>query len=63
MRCLGPPCNLGLHCWRDPSGKRHYKLRTYHLKALVGLMQQGHFLKSQNNVPEDIREQLFAEEH
>jgi hypothetical protein len=63
MRCPGPPCNLGPHCWRDPFGKRHYKLRTHHLKALVGLVQQGHALKSHNDVPEDIREQLYAEEH
>jgi hypothetical protein len=63
MRCPGPPCNLGPHCWRDPFGKRHYKLRTHHLKALVGLAQQGHTLKSHDDVPEDIREQLYAEEH
>jgi hypothetical protein len=42
MRCPGPPCNLGPHCWRDPFGKRHYKLRTHHLKVLVELVQQGH---------------------
>jgi hypothetical protein len=62
LRCPGPPCNLGPHCWRDPFGKRHYKLRTHHLKALVGLVQQGHALKSHDDVPEDIREQLYAEE-
>jgi hypothetical protein len=61
MRCPGPPCNLGPHCWRDPFGKRHYKLRTHHHKALVDLVQQGHALKSHNDVPEDIREQLYAE--
>ncbi|KAF2844062.1 hypothetical protein T440DRAFT_410910 [Plenodomus tracheiphilus IPT5] len=62
MRCPGPPCNLGPHCWRDPFGKRHYKLRTHHLKALVGLAQQGHILKTHDDVPDDIREQLYAEE-
>jgi len=25
MRCPGPPCRLGPHCWRDPIGKKHYK--------------------------------------
>jgi hypothetical protein len=44
-------------------GKRHYKLRTHHLKALVDLVQHGHVLKSHNDVPEEIREQLYAEEH
>jgi len=29
MWCLGPPCSLGPYCWRDPHGKRHYKLRTH----------------------------------
>jgi hypothetical protein len=62
LRCPGPPCNLGPHCWRDPFGKKHYKLRTHHLKALVELVQQGHALKSHNDVPEDVREQLYAEE-
>jgi hypothetical protein len=63
MRCPGPPCNLGPHCWRDPFGKKHYKVRTHHLKALVELMHQGHTLKSHDDVPEDIRELLYAEEH
>jgi hypothetical protein len=35
MRCPGPPCNLGPYCWRDPYGKKHYKLRTHQLKALI----------------------------
>jgi hypothetical protein len=29
LRCPGPPCNLGPHCWRDPFGKKHCKLRTH----------------------------------
>tara|TARA_R110002003_G_scaffold3054_1_gene24790 strand:- start:2337 stop:3023 length:687 start_codon:yes stop_codon:yes gene_type:complete len=62
LRCPGPPCNLGPHCWRDPFGKKHHKLRTHHLKALVELVQQGHTLKSHDDVPEDIRDQLYAEE-
>jgi hypothetical protein len=39
LRCPGPLCNLGPHCWRDPFSKKHYKLRTHHLKALVELVQ------------------------
>jgi hypothetical protein len=61
MRCPGPPCNLGPHCWRDPFGKQHYKLSTHHLRALVRLVEQGHQLQSHDDVPEDIREQLYAE--
>lgn len=35
MRCPGPPCNKGPYCWRDPVGKKHYKLNIRHLKSLV----------------------------
>jgi hypothetical protein len=63
MRCPGPPCNLGPHCWRDPFGKKHYKLRTHHLKALIELVQQGLVLNTHDDVPEEIRDQLYAEHH
>ncbi|KAJ8108526.1 hypothetical protein OPT61_g8114 [Boeremia exigua] len=62
MRCTGPPCNLGPHCWRDPFGKKHYKLRTHQLKALIRHVQQGGQLQSHDDVPEDVRQQLYAEE-
>jgi hypothetical protein len=62
MQCPGSPCDLGPHCWRDPTGKKHYKLRTHHLKALIDYVEQGHRLVSQEDVPEYVREQLMAEE-
>ena len=62
MRCPGPPCSLGPHCWRDPFGKKHYRLRTHHLKTLIELVQNGYVLNSQEDVPEDVRGQLYAEE-
>jgi hypothetical protein len=62
MRCPGPPCNLGPHCWRDPYGKKHYKLRTHQLKALIRHVAQGGPLQSHDDVPEDVRQQLYAEE-
>ena len=40
MRCTGPPCHLGPHCWRDPVGKKHYRLKTHHLKGLVRYVEQ-----------------------
>jgi hypothetical protein len=61
MRCPGSPCNLGPYCWRDPFGKQHYKLNAHHLRALVRLVEQGHRLESHDDVPEDIRGQLYAE--
>ncbi|CAN9211125.1 unnamed protein product [Alternaria alternata] len=62
MRCPGPPCSLGPHCWRDPHGKKHYKLRTHQLKALIRHVAQGGQLRSHDDVPENIRQQLYAEE-
>ncbi|KAG9196829.1 hypothetical protein G6514_003942 [Epicoccum nigrum] len=62
MRCPGPPCNLGPHCWRDPFGKKHYRLRAHHLKTLIELVQHGYALNSHDDVPEDVRSQLYAEE-
>jgi hypothetical protein len=62
MRCPGPPCQLGLHCWRDPDGKKHYKLYPHHLRRLVKFVQDGGKLGCQADVPEDIRQQLYAEE-
>jgi hypothetical protein len=62
MRCPGPPCNLGPHCWRDPAGKKHYKLKTHHLKALIRHVQHGGQLRTHDDVPEDIRQQLYREE-
>ncbi|KAM0310605.1 hypothetical protein ACHAO8_007971 [Botrytis cinerea] len=62
MRCPGPPCHLGPHCWRDPVGKKHYKFKTHHLKTLIRYVKQGHESQKHEDVPEDIREQLYAEE-
>ena len=61
MRCPGSPCDLGPYCWRDPFGKQHYKLSAHHLRALVRRVEQGHRLGSHEDVPSDIRDQLYAE--
>ncbi|RYO92895.1 hypothetical protein DL766_009127 [Monosporascus sp. MC13-8B] len=62
MRCPGPPCNLGPHCWIDNVGKKHYKLRTHHLESLIKHVQQGGTLQTHDDVPDEVREQLYAEE-
>lgn len=62
MRCPGPPCHLGPHCWRDPVGKKHYKLKTHHLKSLIRHVEQGYELQTHDDVPDEIRQQLYAEE-
>jgi hypothetical protein len=62
MRCPGPPCHLGPHCWRDPVGRKHYKLKTHQLKALIRHVEHGGHLRTHDDVPEGIREQIYAEE-
>ncbi|KAI3290537.1 hypothetical protein DTO002I6_6460 [Penicillium roqueforti] len=64
MRCPGPPCrHEGQYCWQDPEGKRHYRLKTHHLKALVKYVEQGGVLETYAGVPDSVREQLYAEEN
>jgi hypothetical protein len=60
MQYPGPPCDLGPH-WGDPFGKKHYKMRTRHLKAFIKFAEQGNKLQSHDDVTENIRDQLFAE--
>jgi hypothetical protein len=63
MRCPGPPCHHeGQYCWQDPVGKKHYKLRTHHLKALVRYVEQGGIIETHDDIPDNVREQLYAEE-
>ncbi|KAB5513495.1 hypothetical protein GE09DRAFT_980717 [Coniochaeta sp. 2T2.1] len=62
VRCPGPPCHLGPYCWRDDVGKRHYRLKTHHLRKLIQFVEQGGSLESHDDLPEDIRNQLYAGE-
>ncbi|KAE8440413.1 hypothetical protein EG329_008014 [Mollisiaceae sp. DMI_Dod_QoI] len=62
MHCKGRSCHLGPHCWEDPVGKKHYKLKTHQLKALIRHVEHGGHLRTQDDVPEGIREQIYAEE-
>jgi hypothetical protein len=62
MRCPGPPCRLGPHCWQDPEGKKHYKLKTHHLRNLVKYVEKGGILDAHADMSDMIREQLYAEE-
>ena len=62
MRCTGPPCDKGPHCWRDSVGKKHFKLYTHHMTDLVTYVQDGNTLQTHDDVPENIRQQLYDEE-
>ncbi|KAH5617613.1 hypothetical protein HBI23_252390 [Parastagonospora nodorum] len=62
MRCPGPPCPRGPYCWQDPNGKKHHPLKTRELQALVLHVQRGNALETHDDVPDDIRQQLYAAE-
>ena len=62
MCCTGHPCNLRPCCWHDPVGKKLYKLNMHYLKSFIMHVQDGHSIKTHDNVPKDIRRQLYAEE-
>lgn len=64
MRCPGPPCrHEGQYCWKDPVGKRHYKLRTHQLRSLVRYVEKGGILETHDDIPDSLREQLYAEDN
>ncbi|EKV11632.1 Short chain dehydrogenase/reductase family protein [Penicillium digitatum PHI26] len=64
MRCPGPLCrHEGHYSGQDPDGKKHYKLRSNHLKSLVKYVQQGGVMETHDDIPESLREQLYAEEN
>jgi hypothetical protein len=60
MQCPGPPCHLGPYCWRDTIGNKHYKLKTHRLRSLIKHVDQSHRLETHDDVPDEIREQLYA---
>ncbi|KAK4071523.1 hypothetical protein Purlil1_13414 [Purpureocillium lilacinum] len=62
FRCPGPPCDRGPHCWLDPNGHKHYKLMTHQLKSLVKFVREGNTMQGPDDVPDYIREQLYANE-
>ena len=62
MRCPSSLCHLGPHCWQDPYGKKHYGLRSHHLKRLIAFVEKGATLQSHEDVPDNFREELYMEE-
>ncbi|RYC79042.1 hypothetical protein BFJ63_vAg18077 [Fusarium oxysporum f. sp. narcissi] len=62
FRCTGSPCGLRPHCWVDTVGKKHYKLKTHHVRALIEYVRLESMLQSHDDVPPDVRDLLYAEE-
>lgn len=62
MRCHVRSCPLRSEwCWEDPRDKTHYKLRAPHLGRLVDYVYKGGSLKSHEDVPDDIRQDVVLE--
>ncbi|PMD50340.1 uncharacterized protein K444DRAFT_575819, partial [Hyaloscypha bicolor E] len=62
IRCPGPPCKKGHYCWVDPISKKHYPLNTRQLKSLIIYVQESHILETHDDIPENVREELYTEE-
>ncbi|KAH1971260.1 hypothetical protein KXV92_007769 [Aspergillus fumigatus] len=60
MRCEARSCQSSW-CWEDPRDKKHYKLRSSHLTRLVEYVKDGGVLESHNDVPSDVRQDLYLE--
>lgn len=62
MRCPSA-CPKGPHCFVDPISGRHFKMFPHHLEDLISRIENLNLkFESQDDVPDDIRRQLFAEE-
>jgi len=62
MRCPGPPCTLEPYCWQDSHTNKRYKLKTHHLRVLIQHYQWGHPLETHDDVPDELRQQIYLEE-
>ncbi|QSS67024.1 hypothetical protein I7I51_03237 [Histoplasma capsulatum] len=60
MRCEARSCQSSW-CWEDPSDKQHYKLKSSHLARLVEHVKDGGTLEGHDDVPGDIRRDLYLE--
>ncbi|KAJ6016569.1 hypothetical protein N7540_011160 [Penicillium herquei] len=62
VRCDLSTCPHGPHCWVDPMGKKHYPLKSHHIKRLISHVEKGGALEGHKDVPEGVRDELYREE-
>ena len=60
LRCDNEHCDLGPHCWYDAHEKRHIKVMTGSLNRIVDHVEKGNQFQSREDVPVDIRRELYA---
>lgn len=56
------PGDVGAYSWCDPHGKKRYRLNTHYLRELVRYAEEGNELRTHSDVPQRIRDQLYAED-
>lgn len=56
LRCVRSTCPSTPYCLVDPTAKKHYQLKTHHLRRLVSCVKKGACLDGHKDVPETIRE-------
>lgn len=62
MRCPGPPCHLGPHCWQDSTTKKHYRMKSHHFRRLIKDIEEGLTFEKHDDVPKHLQDQIYAEE-
>lgn len=60
MRCPGPPCKNGDHCWQYEG--RHIRLFSHHIDVLADHLNAGRTLNGHHDVPETFRRLVLADE-
>jgi hypothetical protein len=53
MRCPGPPCTKGDHCWQD--GTVHRRVQPHHIRMLADHLLAGKVLNGHDDVPDEFR--------
>ncbi|CAI7631886.1 unnamed protein product [Penicillium viridicatum] len=62
MRCDSSTYQHSPYCWVDPIGKKHYPLKSHHIKRLITHVERGGVLEGHKDVPEAVRDELYREE-
>ncbi|KAF6802793.1 hypothetical protein CMUS01_15261 [Colletotrichum musicola] len=60
MRCPGPPCTKGDHCWQNEG--KHYRLLPHHVRMLADHLQAGRPLNGHDDVPDEFRRLVLEDE-
>ena len=61
FHCPGPPCDLRPWCWFDSQKNKRFELKTHHLRTLIRRKGSGVVIESHEDMPEDLREQIYRE--